>query len=102
MISLIGVCLLIAIAWVLSTERKSINYRTVFGAFALQAVLGGLVLYFPPGKQALNVMAIGVSSVLGYSQAGISFLFGNLSDQSWNSIGFVFAMHVLPIIVFFA
>ena len=47
-------------------------------------------------------MATGVSSVLGYSQAGISFLFGNLSDQSWNSIGFVFAMHVLPIIVFFA
>ncbi|MDG1441921.1 MAG: NupC/NupG family nucleoside CNT transporter [Pseudomonadales bacterium] len=102
MISLIGVGLLIAIAWVLSTERKSINLRTVFGAFAIQAILGGLVLYFPPGKQALNVMATGVSSVLGYSQAGISFLFGNLSDQSWNSIGFVFAMHVLPIIVFFA
>lgn len=102
MISLIGVCLLFAIAWVLSTERKSINYRTVLGAFAIQVVLGGLVLYFPPGKHALNVMASGVSSVLGYSQAGISFLFGNLADQSWNSIGFVFAMHVLPIIVFLA
>lgn len=102
MISLIGILLLPLLAWLLSSDRKAVNPRTVIGAFAIQAFLGGFVLYFPPGKQLLNTIAIGVSDVLGYSQSGIEFLFGNLADQTWNSVGFVFAINVLPVIVFFA
>ena len=102
MISLIGIAGLILIAWLASTNRRSINLRTVGVAFAIQIGVGGLVLYFPLGKQLLSNLAEGVSGVLGFSQAGINFLFGNLADQSWSNLGFVFAINVLPVIVFFA
>jgi CNT family concentrative nucleoside transporter len=102
MISLIGIVGLILVALLASTDRRAINIRTVGGAFAIQAFVGGFVLYFPPGKQMLSGLAESVSGVLSYSQAGISFLFGNLAEQSWNNLGFVFAINVLPVIVFFA
>ncbi len=102
MISLLGIISLLLIAWLLSTNRSAINLRTVLIAFAIQALVGGFVLYFPPGKQLLSILAEGVSNILGYSTVGIDFLFGNLSDQGWNNIGFVFAIQVLPVIVFFA
>jgi len=102
MISLLGIAGLILVAFLASTDRRAINIRTVGGAFAIQAFVGGFVLYFPLGKQMLSSLAEGVSGVLSYSQAGISFLFGNLAEQSWNNLGFVFAINVLPVIVFFA
>ncbi len=99
MISLLGILILPAIAWALSAHRSDINWRTVGGAFLLQAGFGALVLYFPPGKEALEVVGLGVSEVLNYSQEGINFLFGPLGNQS---LGFVFAFNVLPVIVFFS
>ena len=69
------------------------------GAFALQAVLGGLVLYLPIGKSALERLASGVDNVLGYSRDGIEFMFGPAVDDGF---GFVFAFRVLPVIVFFS
>ena len=86
MISLIGIAGLILIAWLASTNRRSINLRTVGVAFAIQIGVGGLVLYFPLGKHLLSNLAEGVSGVLGFSQAGINFLFGNLADQSWSCL----------------
>ena len=102
MVSLIGIASLTIIALLVSTNRKAINIRTVGTAFILQAGIGALVFYFPWGKLVLTNMAELVSSVLSYSQAGIGFLFGNLADQSWNGLGFVLAINVLPVIVFFA
>ena len=99
MISLLGVCLLPLVAWLFSSNRKAVNPRTVFGAFAIQATIGGFVLYVPAGMQIVEVLAIGVSNVLIYSQAGIDFLFGGLVG---GSLGFVFALNVLPVIVFFS
>ena len=100
MISLLGIAIIPAIAFLFSSDRSQINPRTVFGAFAIQASIGAFVLYFPAGKQLLEVVAIGVSSVLGYSQEGINFLFGQIGDQS--SMGFIFAFQVLPVIIFFS
>ena len=102
MVSLIGIASLTIIALLVSTNRKAINIRTVGTAFILQAGIGALVFYFPWGKLVLTNMAELVSSVLSYSQAGIGFLLGNLADQSWNGLGFVLAINVLPVIVFFA
>lgn len=99
MISLLGVCLLPLVAWLFSSNRRAVNPRTVFGAFAIQAIIGGFVLYVPAGKQVVEVLAVGVSNILVYSGAGIDFLFGGLVGES---IGFVFALNVLPVIVFFS
>ena len=100
MISLLGIAIIPAIAFIFSSNRSQINLRTVLGAFAIQASIGAFVLYFPAGKQLLEVIAIGVSSVLGYSQEGINFLFGQIGDRE--SMGFVFAFQVLPVIIFFS
>tara|TARA_R110002110_G_scaffold212464_6_gene425441 strand:+ start:176 stop:1390 length:1215 start_codon:yes stop_codon:yes gene_type:complete len=99
MISLLGICLLPLIAWLFSTNRRAVNPRTVGGAFAIQAIIGGFVLYVPFGKQVVEVLALGVSNILVYSRAGIEFLFGGLVGES---MGFVFALNVLPVIVFFS
>ena len=99
MISLLGILLILLAAFALSAKRKDIDKRTVFGAFLLQAGLGGLVLYVPAGKEALSWLADKVIVLLDYSRAGIEFLFGGVVGDN---IGFVFAFNVLPVIIFFS
>jgi CNT family concentrative nucleoside transporter len=97
--SLLGMLFIILTGYLLSSERSKINWRNVLGAFGIQLAIGALVLYFPPGMQALEAVAGVVISVLGYAQAGIDFMFGDFASGNH---GFVFALQVLPIIVFFA
>ncbi|AHG78470.1 NupC/NupG family nucleoside CNT transporter [Mannheimia varigena] len=101
-ISIIGVFVLLGIGALLSNNRRAINLRTVFGALAIQIAFAALILYVPAGRDALLATANGVSKVISYGNEGISFLFGNLADPSNSSIGFVFAIKVLPIIIFFS
>ncbi|RYV03276.1 NupC/NupG family nucleoside CNT transporter [Shewanella sp. OPT22] len=99
LMSLVGIVVLLGIAFLLSNNKKAINFRTVGGALAIQALFGGFVLYVPFGKDVLKTVSDGVSSVIGFSQSGISFLFGDLANFK---VGFIFAINVLPVIVFFS
>ncbi len=96
---LFGMLAILFVGYLLSSDRGAINWRAVGGAFAIQLTLGALVLYFPPGKLALEAVAAVVISILGYAQSGMDFLFGQFAS---GNNGFVFALQVLPIIVFFA
>jgi len=71
----------------------------VLGALSIQIAVAAFVLYFPPGKQVLAVIANGVEHILNYTQAGIDFLFGSLGNKS---TGIIFVINVLPVIVFFS
>jgi CNT family concentrative nucleoside transporter len=99
MLGLIGVAVLLLIAFGLSSSRKSINWRTVGGAFAIQASLGILILYVPAGKELLLTLSGYVQAILDKGQEGINFIFGPVGDKS---LGFIFAFNVLPAIVFFS
>ncbi len=99
MISLLGVALLLCIAFALSGNRRSINWRTVGGAFAIQAAVGAFILYFEPGIQLLLKTTEFVQNIIDYSQAGIDFVFGPIGNKS---LGFIFAFNVLPVIIFFS
>ncbi|XAW90248.1 NupC/NupG family nucleoside CNT transporter [Vibrio sp. CDRSL-10 TSBA] len=99
MSSLIGVGAILVIAWLLSTDRKNIRLRTVGLAFALQVLFALLVLYVPAGKEALNTVTQSVSNLINYGQEGINFMFGGIAT---GSVGFVFAINVLGIIIFFS
>ncbi|MDF2176760.1 NupC/NupG family nucleoside CNT transporter [Aliiglaciecola sp. CAU 1673] len=99
MTGLLGILLLFGIAYLLSFNRKAINWRTVIGAFALQVGFGALVLYVPVGKDMLLAVSGTVAQVIGYAKEGVVFLFGDMGAQKY---GFMFAIHVLPIIVFFS
>lgn len=106
LMGLIGMIVLLLIAVLLSSNRKAINLRTVIGAWIIQVGIGALILYVPVGRKVLLAMSEGVANVIGYGNAGISFLFGGLvSDKMFEVFGgggFVFALRVLPIIVFFS
>ncbi len=97
MISLLGIVVLLGIALSLSDNRRAINLRTVGGAFAIQAGLAALILYVPVGKEILASVAGGVQNVINYANDGVSFMFGDLARHK---LGFIFAINVLPIIVF--
>ncbi|RUR39214.1 NupC/NupG family nucleoside CNT transporter [Vreelandella populi] len=100
LMSLVGMITLVIIALIFSYDRKSIRLRTVLGAFAIQAGIGAFVLYVPFGQAVLQTISAGVSQVLVYANDGIGFLFGGLADV--DNIGFVFAIKVLPVIIFFS
>lgn len=102
--SLLGIGVLLAIAVFLSKERKSINFRTVGWAFSLQIGLGAFVLYLPFGKDVLASISGGVQQVIDSANVGIAFLFGGLGTDAMfaNGVGFVFAIRVLPVIIFFS
>ncbi|OBX08137.1 nucleoside transporter NupC [Gallibacterium salpingitidis] len=106
LMSILGIVVLLAIAFLLSNNRKAINFRTVGGAFIIQIGIGALVLYSELGRKALLGAAEAVNKVISYGNEGISFLFGGLvSDKMFEVFGgggFVFAFRVLPAIVFFA
>jgi CNT family concentrative nucleoside transporter len=99
MVGLLGVAVLLGIAFALSSAKRSINWRTVGGAFAIQASVGAFVLYSEPGKNVLLAATKFVANIIAYSQEGINFLFGPIGDKS---IAFIFAFNVLPVIVFFS
>ena len=106
LISLLGIVVLLGIAYLLSNNRKAINFRTVFGAIAIQVSLGAFILYVPIGRDALLAVANGVSKVISYGNEGIKFLFGALAGDKvfevFGGEGFIFAVRVLPVIVFFS
>lgn len=106
LMSLVGMAVLILIAVLLSSNFRAINIRTVAGAFIIQVGIGALVLYVPLGRRILGGMSEGVANVIAYGNDGISFMFGGLvSDKMFEVFGgggFVFALRVLPVIVFFS
>ncbi len=98
--SLFGIVLLLFIAWLFSENKRSINWRTVGGALLIQVCFAGFVLAVPFGRDALGGVSTAVQQVMNYANDGINFLFGNLADPS--KIGFIFAIKVLPMIIFFS
>ncbi|EIA1771110.1 NupC/NupG family nucleoside CNT transporter [Vibrio vulnificus] len=100
--SLVGMAVLLGIALLLSDNRKAINLRTVAGAFAIQFIIGGFVLYVPWGRDLLAGFSAGVQNVIDYGKDGTGFLFGSLVNFSVDGIGFIFAFQVLPTLIFFS
>jgi CNT family concentrative nucleoside transporter len=100
MMSLVGMVVLIGLAVLLSKSRKDIRLRTVGGAFALQFAFGAFVLYIPFGKKILISISDAVANIIAYGNEGINFLFGDLTATF--NFGFIFALRVLPVIIFFS
>ncbi|MGL2533613.1 NupC/NupG family nucleoside CNT transporter [Helicobacter pylori] len=103
--SVVGMAVLFLIAWVFSSNKRAINYRTIVSALVIQVALGALALYVPLGREMLQGLASGIQSVISYGYEGVRFLFGNLAPNAKGDQGiggFIFAINVLAIIIFFA
>jgi len=95
----VGIVAILLIALAFSTNILRINLRVVISALALQIGVGAFVLYLPIGKSIISALSGGVQQLIGYSGAGIAMVFGELAGDQF---GVVFAIHVLPIIIFFS
>jgi CNT family concentrative nucleoside transporter len=100
LIGILGIIVILAIAVAFSSNRKAIHLRVVGAAFALQAVIAAIVLYWSQGQRAIEMLSSGVLAVIRFANAGIDMVFGPLADTE--VVGFSFAFNVLPIIIFFA
>lgn len=102
MVGLLGIGLLLALAFVLSDAKRAIRWRTVGMAFLIQAAIGALVFGSAVGHEALLWLSDQVTGAIGAGKAGVDFLFGALTADGDSGIGFVFALRVLPMIIFFS
>jgi CNT family concentrative nucleoside transporter len=94
-----GIVAILAVAWLLSANRRAIRLRIVGAAFALQAFIAWLVLWTSWGKAGIKGLSFGVANLLGYAGKGTEFLFGP-ADK--NPLANTFAIAALPVIIFFA
>ncbi len=123
-ISFIGIFVILGIAWLMSNNKKKVNFRTVFWGILLQLIFAVIILKTGPGREVFFYAKAFIEKLLSFTDAGASFLFGNLyrgnpdvieqiggpgpmqlfdaGTKSFVNIGMIFAFHVLPTIIFFA
>ncbi len=94
-VSLLGLFTMLGIAWLVSSDRSRVPWRTLVWGVGLQLGLGVLLLRTGAGAAFFAGMSLLVDALLAYTEAGARFVFGALLDG-----GFALALHVLPIIVF--
>lgn len=93
----LGILVLLLIAYIFSTNRRAIKVKTILWGLALQFAFAVLVLQVPLGQKIMQKAGALVSAFLSYTVAGSSFVFGNLGMDM--PLG-VFAFRVLPTIIF--
>jgi concentrative nucleoside transporter, CNT family len=98
MISVVGLLSMVLIAFLLSDDRKRINWRTVGSGIVLQIVFGLIILKTDVGLSIFEGARQFFAGILNFTNEGSSFVFGSLNDAS--KVGFVFAFMVLPTIIF--
>jgi CNT family concentrative nucleoside transporter len=99
LVSLLGLFVMIGIAYALSEKKKAIQWRTIVTGILLQVIFGLIILKTQFGRDVFDAAGRGFNAVLGYTTEGAKFLFGGLAVPS-DSIGFIFATMVLPTIIF--
>ena len=100
LISVLGLAVMIGIAYLFSENRKEVNWRLVGIGVLMQLVFGLLILRWQPGQYAFDILNDLVNTLLGFTQEGTRFLFGNLLNV--DSFGYIFALQILPTIIFFS
>jgi len=98
---MLGIAVLLALGFLLSRNRKAINWALVTKGMLLQLVIAIAILKVPVINVIFDYIAKFFQSVLTFSSAGAKFLFGNIITDL-NTFGYIFAFQVLPTIVFFS
>lgn len=96
----LGMVILLLIAWIFSSNRKAISWKTVFLGLAAQLVLAIGVLLIPFVQNAFEWVGGIFVLILDFTKAGSEFLLGGMMDVS--SYGFIFLFQILPTIIFFS
>src|SRR5687768_12517341 len=104
---LLGIVLLLAIAFLLSRNKKHIDWKLVISGLVLQILVAVCVLKIPIVRDGFDYLGHGVVKFLGFALDGARFLFGDLALNSDavdanHNLGFLFAFQALPTVIFFS
>ena len=109
LISFSGIFILMAFAWMLSANRRVINWRVILWGTLLQLIFALFIFVVPAGSKVFLIINDAVVKVLDSATAGTKFLFGRLAlppgtknEAGEESLGFFLAFQALPTIIFFA
>ncbi len=97
---LFGLAVLLGIAFAFSNNKRVVDWKLVVTGVVLQVIFAAIVLKVPLGRDIFNAIATGFVHLLDYVDVGSRFIFGSLLDS--DKFGVIFAVKVLPTIVFFA
>jgi len=99
----LGMAVILGLAWLFSTNRRSIKLKTIAWGLGLQLALGFFVLRSNVGSSVFGFLGAGANRLLSFSYAGSAFVFGDLGlPKELSRLGFSFAFQVLPTIIFIA
>ena len=98
---LLGIAMLLSIAWALSEHRNKVSLRLIVVGVSLQFAIALALLRVPGVRSTMDWIANQFTTVLGFGNEGATFVFGNLADTEgpWGGLFFVL---VLSVIIFFA
>jgi len=124
LVSILGCFVLLGLAWLLSNNKRQINYRVVIWGLVLQMLFAVIILKTAPGQAVFFYAKAVITKLLSFTDIGSEFIFGNLyrgdpdiveglggvgpvqvrdaSSGQFINLGVIFAIHVLPTIIFFA
>ncbi len=97
---LFGLAALISVAYLFSTQKKSIDWTQVAAGIGLQIVFAIVVIMVPGGREFFNAISMIFVKTIDFAMAGAEFIFGDMAKAT--EFGFIFAFQVLPTIIFFA
>jgi CNT family concentrative nucleoside transporter len=100
LISLLGIAFILFLAFLLSDNRKKINYKMVISGIILEVILILAILKIPVVEGFFELIGDGVNALFQFTTEGTKFLFGNLLNAGNENIGFIFALQILPTIIF--
>ena len=102
-IGLLGIVVLLAIAFALSNNRKQINMRIIGWGLGLQAIFAIFILKTPIGGPLFGFLDKALRKLISFSDAGSDFLFKSfVPDVGYHVAMFNFAFRALPTIIFFS
>jgi CNT family concentrative nucleoside transporter len=99
--ALLGLFVLLGICYLISENRKAIDWRTIGSGILLQPILAILILKVPGVSQVFDVIAGFFNQMIIFSKAGSAFIFGSLVTNE-QTFGNIFAFQVLPTILFYS
>jgi CNT family concentrative nucleoside transporter len=95
----LGLAVIVLIAFIFSSDKKKVDWRLVIIGISLQLIFGFLITKVEIVRAGFELLSEGFVKFLSFSEAGASFIFGDLAGDSF---GFIFAFKVLPTIIFFS
>jgi concentrative nucleoside transporter, CNT family len=106
---LLGIASILGVAWLCSTHRRAVDWGLILRALVLQVSLALVFTQVPQAQRAMAGVGEGIEQLQTFANKGAAFVFGGFisNPQALNTLfgpegGFIFALKLLPVLVFVA